>query len=60
MSALEGSGKRLRDTPPEKFVKFFTRKRALLDEDFVPLALPGGSPGGEGCSRERSGRVSGV
>jgi len=40
-------------------VKFFTRKRAVLDEEFVPLALLGGSPGGEGCSRERSGRVSG-
>jgi hypothetical protein len=60
MSALQGSGKRLGDTPPEKFVKFFTRKKAVLDEDFVPMALRGGSPGREGCSPERSGRVSGV
>ena len=60
MSVPEGLGNRLGDTSPGKFVKFFTRKKALSGEDFIPTTLSGGSQGLEGSPTEGPGRVSGV
>jgi hypothetical protein len=49
----------LRDEPSGNFVKFFTRKRALLGEDWVPGFIVEGSGGLGACSQECFEGVSG-
>lgn len=59
MSGPQGHTDPFGDTPPENFVKFFTRNWVLSGDDGAARVLPGGSPGPGGCSRERFGSFSG-